>query len=121
MKHPRQPVPLYIALAVLTFAAVMSLSVSTNAAEPPPTTTASAAPSTGDGALFTAFVSVLRHPRCMNCHSRGDFPRQGDDGHPDAMNVRRGPEVHRGHGEKCSPCDQDHDLAGAHLPPGAPN
>ena len=35
MKHPRQPVPLYIALAVLTFAAVMSLSVSTNAAEPP--------------------------------------------------------------------------------------
>src|SRR5438445_602908 len=41
-------------------------------------------------AAFEAMLPVLRHPRCMNCHSAGDFPRQGDDSHPHAMNVRRG-------------------------------
>src|ERR1700757_4534392 len=43
-------------------------------------------------AAFTAIVPVLHHPRCMNCHSTGDFPRQGDDGHRHTMNVRRGIE-----------------------------
>jgi hypothetical protein len=74
-----------------------------------------------DGTLFTAFVSVLRHPRCINCHSRGDFPRQGDDGHPHMMNVRRGAEGHGVTAEKCSTCHQDHNLVGANMPPGAPN
>ena len=111
-----------IGIAVLIFIAATWLSVSTSAAEKPSAkTTASATTSTGDGALFTAFVPVLRHPRCMNCHSRADFPRQGDDGHPHAMNVRRGPEGHGVTSEKCSACHQDHNLVGAHLPPGAPN
>jgi hypothetical protein len=73
------------------------------------------------GALFTAFVPVLRDPRCMNCHSQGDFPRQGDDGHRHTMNVRRGPDGHGVTAEKCSTCHQDHNLAGPHLPPGAPH
>src|SRR5215472_13496511 len=30
------------------------------------------------GALFLQMVPVLQHPRCINCHPRGDFPRQGD-------------------------------------------
>ena len=122
MKHLRPSVLLDIGIAVSIFTAAMSLSVSTRAAEKPSAkTTAPAAASTGDGALFTAFAPVLRHPRCMNCHSRGDFPRQGDDGHPHAMNVRRGPEGHGVTAEKCSTCHQDHNLVGAHLPPGAPN
>jgi hypothetical protein len=75
----------------------------------------------GDGTLFTAFVPVLRNPRCMNCHSQGDYPRQGDDGHRHAMNVRRGPDGHGVTAEKCSTCHQDHNLVGAHLPPGAPH
>ena len=90
------------------------------AAAPNPKSAAGAAAS-DQGALFTAFVPVLRHPRCMNCHSNGDFPRQGDDGHPHAMNVRRGPDGHGVTAEKCSTCHQDHNLVGAHLPPGAPN
>jgi len=81
-----------------------------------------AASAAGDErALFTAFVPVFRHPRCMNCHSQGDSPRQGDNGHPHTMNVRRGPDGHGLTAEKCSACHQDHNLAGAHLPPGAPN
>jgi hypothetical protein len=106
MKHSQAAVrfPIFaIATAVLISTGAMSVSRSIGAAEDPTaTTTASAAPATGDGALFTAFVSVLRHPRCMNCHSRGDFPRQGDDGHAHAMNVRRGPEGHGVTAEKCS-------------------
>ena len=70
---------------------------------------------------FSEFVVVLRNPRCMNCHSMGDYPRQGDDGHPHMMNVRRGPDGHGVTAQKCSTCHQDHNLAGLNLPPGAPN
>jgi hypothetical protein len=72
-------------------------------------------------AAFEAMLPVLHHPRCMNCHSAGDFPRQGDDSHPHAMNVRRGPEGRGVTSQKCSACHQDHNLAGPHLPPGAPD
>ena len=44
----------------------------------------------GAAAAFEAIVPVLRHPRCMNCHSTGDFPRQGDNSHPHTMQIRRG-------------------------------
>jgi len=81
----------------------------------------SSAATNGDGSFFLSFVSVLRHPRCMNCHSQGNFPRQGDDGHPHSMNVRRGTYGRGVTAEKCATCHQDHNLAGAHLPPGAPN
>jgi hypothetical protein len=69
---------------------------------------------------FEAIVKVLRHPRCMNCHSSGDFPRQGDDEHRHTMNVRRGPAGMGVAGVKCSTCHQDHNTQGEHTPPGAP-
>lgn len=72
-------------------------------------------------AAFQSIVPVLHHPRCMNCHSRGDFPRQGDDRHRHTMNVRRGPDGDGVSGAKCSTCHQDHNLAGRHMPPGAPD
>jgi hypothetical protein len=122
MKHFETSLLLAIAGALLIFIGAISLSHPISATERPAAeATASAAPAAGDGALFVEFVPVLRHPRCMNCHSRGDFPRQGDDGHPHTMNVRRGPEGHGVTAEKCSTCHQDHNLAGAHMPPGAPN
>jgi hypothetical protein len=71
-------------------------------------------------AAFEAIVPVLRHRRCMNCHSSGDFPRQGDDGHRHTMNVRRGLYGQGVAGLKCSICHQDHNLQGEHMPPGAP-
>jgi hypothetical protein len=70
---------------------------------------------------FKSLVPVLRHPRCMNCHSGGDFPRQGDDRHRHTMNVRRGLNGEGVPGLKCSTCHQDHNLAGEHMPPGAPD
>jgi hypothetical protein len=73
------------------------------------------------GADFMAIVPVLRHPRCMNCHSTGHFPRQGDDSHPHTMQVRRGPDGRGVNSVHYSTCHQDHNLAGAHMPPGAPD
>ena len=109
-----------IGAAVLVVAAAMLVSRSISAAENPPAAPVFS-PAAEDGSLFADFVSVLRHPRCMNCHSNGDFPRQGDDGHQHMMNVRRGPDGHGVTAEKCSTCHQDHNLAGVHMPPGAPD
>lgn len=73
----------------------------------------------GAAAAFEAIVPVLRHPRCMNCHSSGDFPRQGDDSHRHTMQIRRG-DGQGINSVRCSTCHQDHNLAGVHMPPGAP-
>jgi hypothetical protein len=70
---------------------------------------------------FEAILPVLRHARCMNCHSKGDFPRQGNDRHAHFMNVRRGPAGEGVAGVKCSACHQERNLAGPRLPPGAPD
>jgi hypothetical protein len=77
-----------------------------------------------DGRAREAFLSVipvLKHPRCLNCHSTGDYPRQGDDSHMHAQNVKRGPDGRGRYGEKCSTCHQDYNVAGLNMPPGAPN
>src|ERR1700689_132958 len=70
-------------------------------------------------AAFEAIVPVLRHPRCMNCHSSGDFPRQGDDIHRHTMDIRRG-DGQGINSVRCSSCHKHHNLAGLHMPPGAP-
>jgi hypothetical protein len=72
-------------------------------------------------AAFEAIIPVLHHPRCMNCHSAGDYPRQGDDSHRHTMQVRRGPDGDGALAVKCSTCHQDHNLEGLHVPPGAPD
>src|SRR5207245_11408564 len=91
MKHSQTAV--LLAVAVLFFAVGMAVSRPISAAERPTAkATASGTPAASDGALFVEFVSVLRHPRCMNFHSEGDFPRHGYDGHPHTRNLRRGAE-----------------------------
>jgi hypothetical protein len=75
----------------------------------------------GAAAAFEAIVPVLRNPRCMNCHSVGDFPLQGDDGHRHTMQIHRGPDGQGANAVKCSTCHQDHNLMGLHMPPGAPD
>jgi hypothetical protein len=71
-------------------------------------------------AAFEAMLPVLRHPRCMVCHSTGDYPRQGDDLHPHLMDVRRGSYGLGVAPVYCTTCHQDHNLEGTHMPPGAP-
>ena len=67
---------------------------------------------------FRQIASVLRHPRCINCHTVTDFPRQGDDRHPHIMNVKRGPDDHGAAGQKCFACHQT--MNQANGVPGAP-
>jgi hypothetical protein len=55
---------------------------------------------------FKQVASVLRHPRCINCHPAGDFPRQGNEGKRHAMLVVRGPDDHGAPAMKCSSCHQ---------------
>jgi len=122
VKRSHKLVRMALVIGLLGLTAAFWISRPLAAAEHPTASKGIAAlPASDDGALFTAFVPVLRHPRCMNCHSQGDFPRQGDDGHRHTMNVRRGPDGHGVTAEKCSTCHQDHNLAGSHLPPGAPH
>jgi hypothetical protein len=68
---------------------------------------------------FRQMATVLQHPRCMNCHPRADFPRQGDDRHRHTMNVARGPADHGASGLHCSTCHQSSNQATSGVP-GAP-
>ena len=72
-------------------------------------------------AAFEAITPALRHPRCLVCHSTGDYPRQGDDLHRHIMDVRRGPHGDGVDPVHCSTCHQTHNLEGEHTPPGAPD
>src|SRR5437016_3676276 len=70
--------------------------------------------------LFTSIMPVIKHPRCLNCHATGDYPRQGDDNHIHTQNVKRGIDGHGKFSQKCSACHQEQNVAGLNMPPGAP-
>jgi hypothetical protein len=70
--------------------------------------------------MFRRMATVLQHPRCMNCHTRTEFPRQGDDRHRHAMNVTRGPDGHGAPGLHCSTCHRPVNQRASGVP-GAPN
>jgi hypothetical protein len=57
-----------------------------------------------DGALFLAIAPVFQHPRCMNCHTQVDAPRQGDDQHRHIINVHRGADGHGAPAMRCTAC-----------------
>jgi hypothetical protein len=65
-------------------------------------------------------MPVLVHSRCLNCHSRADFPRQGDDRHRHTMNVSRGPDDHGAPTLQCSTCHQAANQPASGVP-GAPD
>ncbi len=72
-------------------------------------------------AAFLVAYPVFMHPRCMNCHPASDVPLQGDDSHPHAQNVKRGPDGRGLYALKCADCHQEANLPGANMPPGNPN
>jgi hypothetical protein len=57
-------------------------------------------------AMFTELGKVLTHPRCVNCHPAGDYPRQGEDGRPHQPPVERGADGHGLPAMRCSSCHQ---------------
>jgi hypothetical protein len=70
-------------------------------------------------ALFAEMAKVLMHPRCVNCHTPDESPRQGD------ASALHDPPVVRGTGDRgivgmqCTGCHQDRNAELARVP-GAP-
>ncbi|MEM7167446.1 MAG: hypothetical protein AAF581_18440 [Planctomycetota bacterium] len=59
---------------------------------------------------------MLRHPRCLNCHTQTAFVRVGDDRRPHGMNVVRGPHNNGVPGMRCSSCHQKENQALVGVP-----
>ena len=53
---------------------------------------------------FRKVATVLRHPRCLNCHPSGDRPHVGDERRLHDMNVMRGPDNKGVPGLNCEAC-----------------
>jgi hypothetical protein len=67
-------------------------------------------------AAFEKVASVLTSPRCQNCHTLANFPRQGDDRHPHLFNVARGGADHGAPGLPCSTCHSQSNNAASGVP-----
>jgi hypothetical protein len=57
-------------------------------------------------ALFAELGKVLTHPRCLNCHPAGDYPRQGDVSRVHQPPVKRGPDGFGLPAMRCPICHQ---------------
>ena len=68
---------------------------------------------------FMDISAVLKHPRCLNCHTSVDYPRQGDDQHRHLYNVRRGPNDRGAPALRCQTCHQAGNQQASGVP-GAP-
>lgn len=53
---------------------------------------------------FEPIYRVLVDPRCMNCHTATDFPRQGDERRPHDFLVRRGADGNGAAAMRCATC-----------------
>lgn len=79
---------------------------------------ASGAATTGLAAWDSVYA-VLISPRCLDCHTAGDYPQQGDERRRHFANVVRGRDGHGVPGLTCAGCHQRHN-ADATGVPGAP-
>lgn len=70
-------------------------------------------------ALFMQMHRVLVHPRCLNCHPRGDSPKQGDLRQIHNPPITRGPADHGPPGLQCAACHQASNYPASGVP-GAP-
>lgn len=66
--------------------------------------------------LFQPLFEVLTHPRCLNCHTKTEFPRQGDERRRHDQLVIRGAENHGAPTLQCAACHQDHNVADDAVP-----
>ncbi len=67
-------------------------------------------------ALFSEAGKVIEHPRCLNCHPRGERPTQGDDLHPHNPLVVRGADDKGAIGMRCTACHQQANFEPSGVP-----
>ncbi|HEV3010674.1 MAG TPA: hypothetical protein VGX52_16725 [Burkholderiales bacterium] len=65
---------------------------------------------------FKGIAEVLRHPRCMNCHTVTDFPRQGDERRRHHQMVTRGEADKGAPTMQCSNCHQETNSPDGRVP-----
>jgi hypothetical protein len=70
-------------------------------------------------ALYMQIHRVLVHPRCLNCHPKGDSPKQGDVRQIHMPPITRGPHDHGPPGLQCAACHQTMNYSASGTP-GAP-
>lgn len=70
--------------------------------------------------LFAPIYEVLTHPRCLNCHTETEFPRQGDERRRHDQLIVRGDSDHGAPTLQCSACHQEHNSPDGEVP-GAPH
>jgi hypothetical protein len=58
-------------------------------------------------AAWQQIYSVLKHPRCINCHTATNYPQQGDDRHRHFANVVRGGDGEGVPALQCITCHQE--------------
>lgn len=71
-------------------------------------------------AAFKQIAQVLRSPRCMNCHTAAEFPRQGEQGRRHDQLVMRGDDGKGIAPMHCIACHQDGNSHDGYVP-GAPD
>jgi cytochrome c553 len=67
-------------------------------------------------AAWKQVESVLTHPRCLNCHTATQYPRQGDDRHKHHFNVVRGPADKGATAAPCASCHGPANNASSGVP-----
>ena len=68
---------------------------------------------------FKQIAQVMRSPRCMNCHTMTEYPRQGDQGRRHDQTVMRGADGNGTPPMQCDACHQDSNSPDG-IVPGAP-
>lgn len=71
-------------------------------------------------AAWEKIASVLRHPRCLNCHQLNS-PLQGDTRRPHVPRVVRGPDNHGVSAMRCGNCHNETGNNPTSRTPGAPH
>jgi hypothetical protein len=67
-------------------------------------------------AAFKQIAQVMRSPRCMNCHTMTEFPRQGDAGRRHNQSVMRGADDKGTAPMQCAACHQDSNSPDGYVP-----
>jgi len=84
--------------------AALAIATIAIASAPPPNHPQVASSEAESLQAFAQMLTVMTGPRCQNCHTLTQYPRQGDDRHPHMFNVQRGPDNHGSPGQQCSVC-----------------
>jgi hypothetical protein len=67
-------------------------------------------------AAWQQIYSVVTHPRCINCHTAGDYPQQRDERRRHFANVVRGPDGNGVPGLQCATCHQESNANSTGVP-----